>query len=283
MKQEDVINKILLSKLNLTKEELKKLIEEKKRVYGGLLSDEGAVRLIAQELLISLESKPKPVELKIKDLVAGLNDVTLTGRIIIDWPTQDFTKTNGEKSVVKRFLLADETGVIPCLAWGDKALNLQKTGELQGKIIKILHGYTREGLKTSVELHLGVKSLIIVSPDNVSDKSFPEVSQFINKISEAKNLTRVNIIGLVISQPKTSTFQYETSTGKVLRVKISDSTGEAFLIAWNEQAEKIKDVKIGDLIQIMNGKTANGVNDSIEIHADRQAVLTIVNKTVKEN
>ncbi|MEM3607069.1 MAG: OB-fold nucleic acid binding domain-containing protein, partial [Candidatus Bathyarchaeia archaeon] len=282
MRREDIINRILLTKLNLTKEELKKLIEEKKRVYGELLSDEGAIRLIAQEFLINLDDEPKPVELKIKDLVAGLNDVTLVGRVIIDWPTQDFTKTNGEKSVVKRFLLADETGVIQCLAWGDKALTLQKAGELQGKIIKILHGYTREGLKTGVELHLGFKSLIVVSPYNESDKSLPEVSKFINKINEAKNLTRVNVIGQVISQPKTSTFQYEAGAGKVLRVKISDSTGEAVLVAWNEQAEKIKDVKVGDLIQIMNGKTASGVNGSIEIHAEKQAVLTIVNKNVKD-
>jgi ssDNA-binding replication factor A large subunit len=278
LKLDSIINKILSSKPNLTEEDLKRMIEEKKRAYGGLLSDEGAVRLIAQELLINFNGKA--IEVKIKDLVAGLNDVTLTGRVIIDWPIQKFIKNNGEESFVKRFLLADETGVIQCLAWGDKGLTLQKSGELQGKIIKILHGYTREGLKTSIELHLGAKSSITISPANINEEDFPEVSKFINKINEVKSLDRVNLIGAVTSQPKTSIFQYESSTGKVSRFKISDSTGEAALVVWNEQVEKIKDVKIGDFIQIMNGKVVVGVNGSIEVHAEKQAILTVINRSV---
>jgi ssDNA-binding replication factor A large subunit len=285
LRKEEVINKILSAKLNLTKEKLEKLIEEKKQMYSGLLSDEGAVRLIAQELLIDLSSKPKPVEVKIKDLVAGLNNVTLTARVIIDWPIQNFIKGNGEKSVVKKLLLADETGVIQCLAWSEKALTLQEAGELQGKIIKIFHAYTREGLKTNVELHLGVKSSIIISPLDVDEKKLPEVTEFINKISEIKNLVKANIIGVVNSPPKTSTFKCESSIGKVLRVKLSDSTGEATLVAWNEQAEKIKDAKIGDVIQVMNGKVIVGMNDFIEVHAEKQAVLTIIARETetKEN
>jgi len=282
LRKEEIINKILSSKFNLTKEDLEKLIEEKKRVYGGLLTDEGAVRLIAQELLIDLTNKPKPVEVKIKDLVAGLNDVTLTARVIIDWPIQEFVKTNEEKSVVKKLLLADETGVIQCLAWGEKALTLQEAGELQGKIVKIFHAYTREGLKAEVELHLGVKSSIIVSPIDVDEKKFPKVTEFINKIDELKNLVKANIIGIVKSQPKISTFKSDLYSGKVLRVKLSDSTGEAILVAWNEQAEKIKDAKIGDAIQVMNGKIIVGINGSIEIHAEKQAVLSIIDKGDKK-
>jgi ssDNA-binding replication factor A large subunit len=278
LRKDEIINKILSSKLNLTREKLEKLIEEKKQMYKGLLSDEGAARLIAQEFLIELNDKPEAVELKIKDLVAGLNNVTLIARVIIDWPIQDFTKNNGEKSVVKKLLLADETGVIQCLIWGEKALTLQKAGELQGKIIKILHGYTKEGLKENVELHLGVKSSIIISPFGVYEKNFPEVTKFINKINEAKKLTKINAIGVVNSQPKISSFKSEAGIGKVLRVKISDSTGEAILVAWNEQAEKIKDIKIGDTIQIMNGKVIAGINGSIEIHAEKQTVLNLINK-----
>ncbi|MEM3552015.1 MAG: hypothetical protein QXE15_00055 [Candidatus Bathyarchaeia archaeon] len=282
MKKEEIISKILLCKPGLTKEELEKLIEEKKRAYSGLLSDEGAARLIAQELLIDLTGKLKPIEVKIKDLVTGLNDVTLTARVIIDWPIQDFIKSNGEKNVVKKLLLADETGIVQCLVWGEKALTLQKNGKLQDKIVKIFHAYTRKGLNTNVELHLGVKSSIIVSPPDVHEEKFPKLTKFINRISELRNLNKANIIGTVKSQPKTSTFKCEFGVGKVSRVKLFDFTGEVTLVAWNEQAEKITNVKIGDTIQVMNGKVIVGVGDSIEIHTEKQTVLTIIAKETNE-
>lgn len=271
----ELISKILSSRPSLSEEKLRELMEEKKRAYGGLLSDEGAARLVAQELSIEIGKGSAVGGMKVKDLVAGLSDVTVAGRVIIEWPIREF-ESGGRKGAVKKLMLADGTGEVVCLAWNEKAEALQREGGLEGKVLKVLHGYTREGLRGGVELHVGSRGSALVSPAGVDDEDFPKLDAFMNKIKDVEGLERANVGGTVTSLPRVATFESNGSTRKVLRTTLSDSTGSVTLVAWGEQAERIEGVKIGDFIRVMNGKVKVGLNGSIEVHAEKQAVLRIV-------
>lgn len=270
-----LINKILSSRPGLSEEKLKELMEEKKRAYGGLLSDEGAARLVAQELSIDVGKGSAVGGMKIKDLVAGLSDVTTTGRVIIEWPIQGF-ESGGRRGAVKRLMLADDTGEVVCVAWNDKAEALEREGGLEGKVLKVLHGYTREGLRGDVEIHIGNRGSALVSPAGVDGADFPKLDAFMDKIKDIEGLERANIGGTVTTQPRVTTFESGGSTGKVLRTTLSDPTGSVALVAWGEQAERLGGIKVGDFVRVMNGRVKVGLNGSLEVHAEKQTVLRIV-------
>ena len=108
---ERILERILTQRRDLTQEKLLALIEDKKKQAGNLLSDEGATRLVAQDLLVEMEAK-RMAEIRIVDLVTGLNDVTITGRVVVVWPVQEFRKSDGSTGKILRFILADRTGKI---------------------------------------------------------------------------------------------------------------------------------------------------------------------------
>src|SRR2546422_6925927 len=95
-----MIESLLSQKPEINLEQVRELIDEKKRKVGaGYLTDQGALFLVAADLGISFESVPK-VQSGLKDLYVGAKDITVTGRIMNIYPIHKFTKkdTNEESS-----------------------------------------------------------------------------------------------------------------------------------------------------------------------------------------
>jgi replication factor A1 len=272
---ERILERILTQRRDLTREKLLALIEDKKKQAGNLLSDEGATRLVAQDLLVEMEAK-RMAEIRIVDLVTGLNDVTITGRVVVVWPAQEFRKSDGSTGKILRFLLADRTGKIHCAAWNSKAEGLEREGLMQGKIVKIAHGYTREGLAGSVELHCGDRGDIIISPTEAGDADYPKFEEFfINIAGVTLDKKEVNVIGVVKSEPKLFTFQRQDGEGYVLRTRIADITGNIAVVVWNEKVGEIRDLKRDDVLQVINGRVKKDLSGFSEIHVDKRSKVEI--------
>ena len=272
---ERIIETILTQRRDLTREKLLSLIEDKKKQAGDLLSDEGATRLVAQELLVEMEAK-RMAEIRIVDLVTGLNDVTVTGRVMVVWPAQEFRKSDGSTGKIMRFLLADRTGKIHCAAWNAKAERLEQEELIEGKIVKVAHGYTREGLAGSVELHCGDRSDIIISPTEVIDADYPKFEELFGNIAGITlDKKEVNVIGVVKSEPKLFTFQRQGEEGYVLRIRIADRTGTVAVVVWNEKVGEIRDLKRDDVLQVINGKVKKDLSGFPEIHVDKRSKVEI--------
>ena len=164
----------ILSKLrDLTREEVLALIEQKKNEGRGLLSDEGAARLVAEELLIRTRGKELG-RMHVRDLVSGLNDVTISGRVLLSWPPQEFQRRDGTPGRVMNLLLVDRTGRIRCALWDRHADTASKSGNAQWKIVRIGHAYTRQGFAGDVELNAGDRSSIEFDPQDIPRLDFPE-------------------------------------------------------------------------------------------------------------
>jgi len=272
---ERILERILTQRRDLTRKKLLALIEDKKKQAGNLLSDEGATRLVAQDLLVEMEAK-RMAEIRIANLVTGLNDVTITGRVIVVWPTQEFRKNDGSTGKILRFILADRTGKIYCAAWNSKAERPEKEGPIQGKIVKIAHGYTREGLAGSVELHCGDRGDITISPVEVTDADYPKFEEFfVNMAGITLDNKEVNVIGVVKSEPKLFTFQRQDGEGYVLRTRIADRTGTIAVVIWNEKVGEIRGLKRDDVLQVINGKVKKDLSGFPEIHVDRRSQVEI--------
>jgi len=269
---EQIVQRILLTRRDLTREHVLKLIYEKKRSAEDYLLDEVAARIVASELGVDIpheEESFKP-EISIGDLVSGLNDVTLTARVIIVYPIQTFSKPDLTEGKVARLLLADKSGSLRLVLWNDKISLVEANKVKQGRIIRVLHGYLREGLDGKLELHVGQRGDVQVSPQDVVESDYPSIEQFIDKIG---NLTqkskKASVLGAVCDVYPMSEFKRKDgSSGKVRRLRLRDETGEVSLVFWNEKVDELGEVKRDDQLRIMNARVKTQPDGQIELHVE---------------
>jgi replication factor A1 len=270
---EDLIARILAQRKDLTREEIENLIEEKKREAQDLLSDQGAARLVAEELLVETEPVAVP-SMMVRDLVAGLNDVTLTGKVLASEPVKDFVRQDGSTGRVVKILLSDETGKIGCAVWDAKADLILKYGDLTGKPVSVRHGYTRAGLAGEVELNAGERSEITVA----SELGTLDAAK-ITSIGDIKEpVIELNVLGIVHSRPRLYEFDRNGQKGAVLRTVLADDTGSIPFVAWNEKAEELRNLKRGDVLTVQGGRLRRDNFGRLEIHLESRATVTLLEK-----
>ena len=84
MKIEAYISKII-EDTGLTRNEIKTMVEEKKNELKGLISEEGALFIIAKELGVDVKDENKDllkdIDINIADITPNMKNITLIGRI----------------------------------------------------------------------------------------------------------------------------------------------------------------------------------------------------------
>ena len=129
--QDDIIQKILQKNPELNKLQLQKKLEAEKERTGGLLGDETILRLIAARYGVEVPQNiiSNSGILSTSRLFAGLNDVTVAGRLMAVYPARTF---EGEKpGKFATLMVADNDGILRVVLWNDKA-DLVELGDLAG-------------------------------------------------------------------------------------------------------------------------------------------------------
>jgi replication factor A1 len=273
---ETIVEDILSKRRELSQEQVLALIEEKKQEGHGLLSDEGAARLVAEELLIQTRGTELG-RMRIKDLVPGLNDVTISGRILLIWPPQDFQRKDGTPGRVMRIVLADKSERLRCAIWDRHVDVLSRLGDLQGRVLRLGHAYTRQGLAGDTEVHAGDRSSIEIDPADMPKSDLPEFGELFTPLGKlAAGANQVNAVGIVQSEPRRYDFAKEERTGSVLRAFIADESGSIPLVAWNERAEELRNLKSGTIVQALNARVRLDRNGGPELHVESRSQVQIL-------
>src|SRR2546428_10610680 len=158
----DLLNQILSKNPGMSREELLSLIERKKQESHGLLSDEGAVRLLAQQLAGLSGEGVNISDQRISSVQAGLSDATISGEILSVGQLREFQRSDGSVGKLVRVKLKDGSGQITCVLWDSTAEIVEKEQLGDVSRLRLAHGYTRLGLAGEVEFHLGCRSNIEV-------------------------------------------------------------------------------------------------------------------------
>jgi len=193
------------SKTGKSKEEIEKMIEEKMKEFGGLISKTGILLIIGKEFGIDL-IKPKEKNLKVENLVDGLSKVNIILKIIKIINKTEFERKNGEKGKVLTFLGGDETGIVKVSIWNEKVDEFENENIKEGDVIELKNAYTRLNDFGNVELRLGTFGSVKKSDEIVNvDESAIETSEIKNheyvhvKLNEVKENMYVEINGIVTS------------------------------------------------------------------------------------
>lgn len=299
----DIIAKICKAS-GLSEEEVEKKIAEKVETLYGLVSEEGAAHIIANELGIKIFDVSG--ELKIKDILLGMKSVDVVGKVVRKYELREFA-TEKRKGKVANLSLADETGTIRVVFWNDKTDDFRQIKE--DDVLKIKGAYVRENTGRK-ELHLGDNSQVIINPKgidvNVRDR--PEYDK--KHISELVDGMSAEILGTIVQVFDIKFFevcpkcnkrlrlhgevfecdehgQQKPNYNYILNIYLDDGTSNIRVNFWKQQSqrllklddsqilkfkdstdfEKYKTDLLGEQIKVL-GRAKNNIMQRLEFTAD---------------
>ena len=277
MTTQDIIQKILAKNPEVSREKIFEKLRHERVRTGGLLSDETLLRLIAAKYGVEVQQNVinNRGNLSTSRLFAGLNDVTVAGRLIAVFPVRTF---EGEKpGKFATLMLVDNDGVLRVVLWNDK-VDLVEDNELKpGQAVRLLHGYTREDRNGKVELHLASKSKIEVESQEKASE-YPAIEKFTTKIGSLNNASgAVHLSGVVKEVSGLSSFTRSDDTdGKLMRFTLADDSGQVVAVVWNEKATELeKTVKANSRLLLVNVRVKEAQNGGVEVHVDSNAYVDI--------
>ena len=146
-----------------SKEDVKKLIEDKLLELSGLVSEEGAAYIVARELGLNLLASTHR-QMRVENLIPGLRSVDIVARITKIFPPREFSK-NGKAGVVQNLSLADPTGRVRLSLWNDETKLVSEGKIKEDDVVKIERGFTKQDNTGKPELRVGKGAITVVQED----------------------------------------------------------------------------------------------------------------------
>ncbi len=288
MKSELYINKILKN-TGLTRKEIQDMVENKKVELKGLISEEGALFIIARELGVDVKEENKDllneIDLNISDITPNMKNINLIGRIKEIYNINKFTKSDGGSGHVGSFLLQDNTGDIRIVLWDDQVNIFSESNFEENELIQIFNGVAKANKFESVEIQVGRFGKLVLSPDDVDYNKYPKIkSKFININEVNLNFKSVSIEGKIIQlTPEREFTRKNGEIGVVRSLNLLDSTGSIRVTFWNDDTAKIKNLKVDDVISIsnLNPKLNTLDSKSIDLTVNRSSKLNKLQKKLQ--
>ncbi len=285
MKTEVYINKII-ENTGLARKEIQNLVEDKKNELKGLISDEGALFIIAKELGVDIKNEDKDllkeIEIYISDITQNMKNITLFGRIKDIYNVNSFNKNDGSKGFVGSFLLHDTTGDARIVLWDDQVKVFNESNFEKNELVKIDNGNAKKGKFGDIEIHVGSYGKVILSPEDVDYNKYPKITFKSINIKEINlNLRSLSIEGKIIQiSPIREFTRKDGEFGRVGSLTLLDTTGSIKITFWNEDTEKLNKLEISDVVLVTNLNPRLSTLDSktIDLNASKNTKITKKNK-----
>ena len=247
--------------------DLDEKIKTKITELSGLISEEGAAHIIANELGVSLVQAA--AKLKIKEIYAGMRNITTVGKVVRKYDVREFQKQDRIGKVCS-LMLGDETGTIRVVLWNEQVEQVIDLKE--DDIVMVKNAYVREN-NNSKEVHLGQTGELIINPDGEKVTEVRQTSNFERKkIGELEGgEENAEIMGTIVQifdprffhtcprcrsrvNENDSGFNcsehgiVEPVTGYVMNLVLDDGTGTIRTVFWKNQINHLLGKEEQDLI-----------------------------------
>lgn len=287
----------ILGSGKLAAEELEKRIKEKINDLSGLISEEGAAHIIANELNVELFNLDNG-RLKVKEIFSGMRSVYTSGKVLRKFEVREFTK-NKHIGKVCSLMIGDETGTIRVVFWNDQVDLLKEVKEGDLVVVKDAYGKDNNGSK---EIHLGEKGSLEINPPGLAIESVREDSskisfyrrKMIQQLQPDEN--NVEVLGTIVQVFDPRFFLVCPQCGRringnscslhglvqpalsyVLNVVLDDGSGTIRAVFWREQTNHLLDKTTEEIIKY-NEKAASFENQKTELLGEQFKVKGRVQK-----
>jgi ssDNA-binding replication factor A large subunit len=272
---ENLLNKLLEQKSELTRSDIEEMIKQKKEKIGaGYLTDQGAIFLIASDFGISL-SEPLKVEMGLKDLYAGAKEISLETRVLSMSPAKQFSRKDGSPFYLRTMTVYDTDSTASVKLWDEKA-NIPGIENIKpGDLIKIIKAYVKSDLNGEPTINIGSGSNL-EPVDNESD--IPNIDNITKDISELKEGQKDLVISGIIDGMITG-MEFTNSRGqpgKALRMRLKGKDGNSMkVVLWGQDESVIPNMISQDAkVRLLGVKVRSG-NQGTEIHGNESTIIEI--------
>jgi replication factor A1 len=150
---------------------------------------------------------------------------------------------NGKEGKVRSFELKDKSGEITYTLWNNDVDLVEDLDLNEGDAVKILDAEARERNGEISLSHWGGRIL-------KGDFDVPEFEEVITKIAEAREMSNINLFGIVIKILDTISFKRaDGSEGFVKSIEIADDTGTIKVTLWGDDTKL--ELNKGDIVKIL--------------------------------
>ena len=264
--------------------ELEKQVQNKAKEFGGFMSEQGILFVIAKEKGVQLRSPDIDEQLyemfeeefdyddftiDISEVKESMTNIVLLGKIIKVFQTREFNRKDGSTGAVCSFSLADSTENVKIILWDDHAKTAKNEYFRVNELVRVIGGYSKAGKSGNLEVHLGRKGKLVLSPKDVSQRSrdkLESVSIDQNREESYEAIPKKSLEELVLQNEFISSVkgQVKIENFKELELKSGEKSFllslllevESFAIRakiWGMEAiECLKLVSDGDSVSITN-------------------------------
>lgn len=281
-----MIELLLEQKPDINLEQIKELIEEKKRKIGaGYLTDQGALFLVAADLGVSFDNVQR-TKRGIKDLYIGARDLDLTVRLLSSYPIRVFTKKDTNESIENRTIsVYDAGGSIKVRLWDNLTHVIEENGLKPGDLMQINNCYVKSALNGKPIINIGEGGNIYPSEGN--DASIPDLDNITSNVDSIRTEKENAVIsGLISSIPRI--IEFSDSRGerkKSLQTMLSNESGDRKLrvALWNVDEDSLPRIfQVNSPIRIIGARVKEGNlqygNGDFEIHGDEGTIIELRDK-----
>jgi len=210
----------IMQDAKLTEVELNARIKKKMDQLAGLISQEGACHIIANELGVKLQLQTSG-RMKIKNILPGMRNFEILAKVLKIYETRNFDK--GErKGKVANILTGDETGLMRIVFWNDYVDKISSFKE--NDILLLKGGYVKDN-QGKKELHLNDQSELSVNPPGESVIVAPQAQQEMKRkkiVDIVDDENNVEILGTVVQVYDPRFFEVCPSCKKRTRMQDSE-------------------------------------------------------------
>ena len=272
---QNLIDKLLEQKSELTKESIEQKIAEKKEKIGaGYLTDQGALFLIASDYGVTLTESSK-TEISLKDLYAGAKEISLETRVLNLSPTKQFSRKDGSTFDLRTMTVYDSGSTASVKLWDEKA-NLPGIENLKpGDLIKIIKAYVKSDLDGSPTINIGSGSNIETVDTESQIPMIDKITKDISELQEGqKDLVISGTIDGIISG-----MQFTNSRGQpgtALRMRLKGKDGSAMrVVLWGKDESLIPNmISQSANVKLLGVRVKSG-NQGLEIHGNEATIIEI--------
>jgi len=291
MSLEEVLDK-LQTEVDISREELLERIDKKYEELSGLITKEGAAYIIAREFGINLINESRR-RLEIKNIVDGLKNLSLIGRIFKISNVVEFKRSDGSDGRVVNLFIGDSTSYIKLPLWNEQLQIVDDENIKLGDVVQISNGLAKENNFGEIEISLGKFGCIKTIEDSLD---IPDTDKLINKFlinkietSSIKNLVPGNfeVKGNIVQVFKSSFLFYncpicgntvknvngvfscsehgniDANRNLVISCVLDDSTDDIRIVLFRDMAEKMCGIKVSELINMETEKIYEFIKEKI--------------------
>ncbi|MDV0446476.1 hypothetical protein MsAg5_03150 [Methanosarcinaceae archaeon Ag5] len=213
---------------------------------------------------------------KIEDIKDGMNDVSISGKVLDLGNIKTFARKDGGEGRVANMTLGDSTGTIRVSLWDDRAglVDTLKPGQsvqIQGAYAK-LSNYSQK-----VELSVGNSGIV-----EASDETVEYVVPFAKAAEIVDGMNGVNLTGVILDISDVRTFSRKDGTeGTIGNFVLGDETGKIRVTLWDDKTAHLDEFDFGETIEIMGAYSrVNNFNQQVELNVGNRGSVAASSKSI---